>query len=86
MDFRIDAVLKDMGQTLLCELPDQTAWSVEQFLSRTEVGYFRNFTCSCPLIRITAVQVVSPVVAPEQYLVVTSISFTVKLLASVTNF
>ena len=61
VDFRIDAVLKDMGQTLLCELPDQTAWTVEQFLSRTEVDYFWNFTSSCPLIRITALQVVSPV-------------------------
>ena len=34
--YRIDAVLKEMGQTLLCELPDQTAWSVDFFLARTE--------------------------------------------------
>lgn len=47
---RIDAVLKEMGQTLLCELPDQTAWTVEQFLSRTEVSYFgswNRFTTFC---------------------------------------
>ena len=35
--YRIDAVLKDMGQTLLCELPDHTAWSVDHFLARTEI-------------------------------------------------
>lgn len=34
--YRIDVVLKEMGGTLLCELPDYTAWSVDQFLNRTE--------------------------------------------------
>ena len=34
--YRIDAVLKEMGKTLLCELPHQAAWTVDEFLSRTE--------------------------------------------------
>ena len=34
--YRIDAVLKEMGKTLLCELPHQAAWAVDEFLSRTE--------------------------------------------------
>ena len=33
--YRIDVVLKEMGQSLLCELPDYTAWSVDQFLNRS---------------------------------------------------
>ena len=40
---RIDSVLKEMGQTSLCELPDQTAWTIEQFLSRTEVNLAGHF-------------------------------------------
>ena len=38
--YRIEAVLKEMGLTMLCELPDQTAWTVDQFLNRTEVRIY----------------------------------------------
>ena len=34
--YRIDAVLKEMGQMLLCELPEHEAWTIDQFLNRTE--------------------------------------------------
>ena len=37
VEFRIDAVLKEMAKTTLCELPEDDPWTVEQFLDRTQV-------------------------------------------------
>ena len=37
VEFRIDAVLKDMAKTCLCELPGDEPWTVEKFLDRTQV-------------------------------------------------
>ena len=37
VEFRIDAVLKEMSNTVLCELPADEPWTVEEFLQRTQV-------------------------------------------------
>lgn len=37
-DTRIDNYLQEMGNTMLCDLPDMLPWSVEEFLSNTEVS------------------------------------------------
>ena len=37
VEFRIDAVLKDMAKTCLCELPGDEPWTVEHFLDTTQV-------------------------------------------------
>lgn len=36
--FRIEAVLQEMSNTLLCELPSDAPWTVERFLKNTEVS------------------------------------------------
>ena len=36
--FRIEAVLQEMSNTLLCELPSDAPWTIEKFLKNTEVG------------------------------------------------
>ena len=36
-EFRIDAVLQEMATTTLCQLPGDEPWTVEDFLSNTEV-------------------------------------------------
>ena len=36
-EFRIDAVLQEMASTTLCQLPGDEPWTVEEFLSNTEV-------------------------------------------------
>lgn len=36
-EFRIDAVLQEMATTTLCQLPGDEPWTVEEFLSNTEV-------------------------------------------------
>ena len=36
--FRINAVLKEMSEAQLCELPEDEPWTTEQFLKRTQVG------------------------------------------------
>lgn len=36
-DARIDAVLDEMSNTTLCELPGDDPWTTEQFLTRTKV-------------------------------------------------
>lgn len=43
VEFRIDAVLKEMAKTTLCELPEDEPWTVEQFLERTQVR--EHVTC-----------------------------------------
>lgn len=37
-EFRIDAVLKEMMETTLCQLPDDKPWTVEHFLENTQVN------------------------------------------------
>ena len=37
-EFRIDAVLREMASTPLCQLPQDEPWTVEEFLENTEVG------------------------------------------------
>ena len=37
VEFRINAVLRDMSTTALCELPDEEPWAVDEFLERTQV-------------------------------------------------
>lgn len=36
-EFRIDAILKDMASTTLCELPDDEPWTVDNFINKTMV-------------------------------------------------
>ena len=38
VEFRIDAVLHEMSTAVLCELPDEEPWTVEEFLEKTQVG------------------------------------------------
>lgn len=38
-EFRIDAVLREMATTTLCQLPQDEPWTVEEFLENTQVGY-----------------------------------------------
>ena len=37
--FRIEAVLKEMSKTTLCELPSDSPWTIEKFLKNTEVCF-----------------------------------------------
>ena len=39
--FRIEAVLQEMSNTPLCELPSDAPWTIEKFLKNTEVGSSR---------------------------------------------
>lgn len=39
VDFRINAVLQEMSTMVLCELPDEEPWTVDEFLERTQVTY-----------------------------------------------
>ncbi|ESO89757.1 hypothetical protein LOTGIDRAFT_192667 [Lottia gigantea] len=36
-EFRIDAILKEMASTKLCELPEDEPWTVEKFLENTQM-------------------------------------------------
>ncbi|XP_076449856.1 dynein axonemal heavy chain 5-like isoform X2 [Babylonia areolata] len=36
-EFRIDAILKEMASTRLCELPEDEPWSVDRFLENTQM-------------------------------------------------
>ncbi len=38
VEFRIDAVLCEMSNASLCELPDEEPWSVDEFLDKTQVN------------------------------------------------
>lgn len=38
-EFRIDAILKDMATTTLCQLPEDEPWTVQQFLDNTQVVF-----------------------------------------------
>ena len=37
LEVRIEAVLKDVQTTLLCDLPENDPWTMEEFISRTQV-------------------------------------------------
>lgn len=39
VEFRIDSVLQEMASTVLCELPGDEPWTVEQFLESTQVKF-----------------------------------------------
>jgi dynein heavy chain len=36
-EFRIDAILREMAATILCELPEDEPWTVDKFLENTQV-------------------------------------------------
>ncbi|KAK7114139.1 dynein axonemal heavy chain 5-like isoform X2 [Littorina saxatilis] len=36
-EFRIDAILKDMASTTLCELPEDEPWTVDKFIGNTQM-------------------------------------------------
>lgn len=37
-DARIDAVLKEMSETVFCELPGDDPWSIDEFVTETQVN------------------------------------------------
>lgn len=38
LEFQIEGVLQDIQNTVLCELPDSEAWTVDEFYNRTQVS------------------------------------------------
>lgn len=46
MEFRIDAVLKEMSTTKLCQLPEDEPWLCDAFLENTQVGTENGQKCS----------------------------------------
>ena len=46
VEFRIDSVLKDMSNTVLCELPGEEPWTVEHFIENTQVCYLPFYISS----------------------------------------
>ena len=51
VEFRIDAVLREMSTTVLCELPEEEPWTPEHFLERTQV---LTVSCSLSLVETAA--------------------------------
>ena len=41
IEFRVEAVFREMTQCELCRLPDDEVWTIEQFLDQTEVSVLR---------------------------------------------
>ncbi|XP_064611990.1 dynein axonemal heavy chain 5-like isoform X2 [Liolophura sinensis] len=37
MEFRIEAILKEMSKTVLCQIPDEEPWTVDHFLENTQM-------------------------------------------------
>ena len=37
LEFQIEGVLRDIENTVLCELPDSEPWTVDEFVNRTQV-------------------------------------------------
>ena len=37
-DARIDAVLREISETVLCELPKDDSWTIDEFVTRTQVS------------------------------------------------
>lgn len=37
-DARIDAVLKEMSETVFCELPGDDPWTIDEFVTKTQVN------------------------------------------------
>ena len=37
LQFRVEGVLQEIQDTVLCEMPDNEPWTVTEFVSRTEV-------------------------------------------------
>lgn len=42
---RIDFMLKEMSETMLCDLPDRQPWSVPTFLATMEVLCSKMYWC-----------------------------------------
>ena len=38
VEFRIDAVLQEMTNMILCELPEEESWTTQEFLDKTQVN------------------------------------------------
>ena len=54
LEFRVDAVLRDIATTKLCQIPDDEPVSVQQFLSSTEVISDFLFTSVSVLLKETS--------------------------------
>ena len=59
-DARIDAVLQEISKTVLCELPKDDPWTIDLFLSKTQVQKKKNsvlellsYPASCILLFTT---------------------------------
>lgn len=50
--FRIEAVLQEMSNTPLCELPSDAPWTIEQFLKNTEVSTLLSVCCCCCFVTV----------------------------------
>ena len=37
-DARIDAVLREISETVFCELPKDDPWTIDEFIAKTQVG------------------------------------------------
>lgn len=44
MEFRIEAILKEMSKTVLCQIPDEEPWTVDHFLENTQVRKKRHLS------------------------------------------
>lgn len=38
-DARIDAVLREISETVFCELPKDDPWTIDEFISKTQVTF-----------------------------------------------
>ena len=73
-DARIDAVLQEISKTVLCELPKDDPWTIDLFLSKTQVQKKKNsvlellsYPASCilhPAVYDTAKKVSTPFTEP----------------------
>lgn len=42
----IDDVLEEMGDMMLCDLPEDTAWTVNEFITNSKVQFI-HAVCAC---------------------------------------
>jgi len=56
-EFRIDAVLKEMATTTLCQLPQEEPWTVEEFLENTQVTNYISWPQCCGIITLCIIMV-----------------------------
>lgn len=51
VEFRIEAVLREMSTTMLCELPEEEPWPVDRFLEHTQVSILENKPFRCMQVK-----------------------------------